>query len=60
MKPNRRAIMIDAHRQYRQATRLGLGRTFGECLARAWEKHHQRRAEVLAFRTAPRATRKAA
>lgn len=29
--------MRDAHRQWRQSQRLGLGWTWGKCISRAWE-----------------------
>jgi hypothetical protein len=33
---DRSAIMGDAHRRYRAGKRLGLGWSFGQCLATAW------------------------
>ncbi|MGJ0509971.1 MAG: hypothetical protein ACR652_23155 [Methylocystis sp.] len=36
MKPDRRAIMLDAHRRFRDGQRLGLGWTFSQCLTTAW------------------------
>ena len=38
MKPrlDRAAIMRDAHKRFRDGTRLGLGWTFGQCLSTAW------------------------
>jgi len=29
--------MRDAHRQWRQSQRLGLGWSWGKCISRAWE-----------------------
>jgi len=36
-KYDRRAVMRDAHRQWRMSKRLGLGWTWGKCISRAWE-----------------------
>lgn len=33
---DRAAIMRDAHKRFRDGRRLGLGWTFGQCLATAW------------------------
>ncbi|CAJ0891026.1 hypothetical protein AMST5_04099 [freshwater sediment metagenome] len=33
---DRAAIMRDAHRRFADGRRLGLGWTFGQCLATAW------------------------
>ena len=36
MTYDRAAIMRDAHKRFRDGKRLGLGWTFGQCLATAW------------------------
>jgi hypothetical protein len=36
-KYDRKAVMRDAHRQWRQSQRLGLGWSWGKCISRAWE-----------------------
>jgi hypothetical protein len=33
---DRRAVMVDAWRRYRDGQRLGLGWSFGRCLSTAW------------------------
>lgn len=33
---DRRAVMLDAHRRYRDGVRLKLGWTFAQCLTTAW------------------------
>ncbi len=40
---DRRAIMKDAHRQWRSSQRLGLGWSWGKCVSRAWEAAKGRR-----------------
>jgi len=42
-KLDRRAIMKDAHRQWRNSQRLGLGWTWAKCMSRAWEAAKGRR-----------------
>jgi hypothetical protein len=41
---DKRAIMKDAHKRFRDGRRLGLGWTFGQCLATAWAAAKMRRA----------------
>jgi hypothetical protein len=36
MTYDRAAIMRDAHKRYRDGKRLGMGWSFGQCLATAW------------------------
>lgn len=45
---DRRAIMRDAHRRHRDGRRLGLGWSFGQCLATAWAAARMQRAGVTA------------
>ena len=40
---DRAAIMRDAHKRFRDGKRLGLGWTFGQCLATAWKAAKDRR-----------------
>lgn len=40
---DRRAIMKDAHRQWRNSQRLDLGWTWSKCVSRAWEAAKGRR-----------------
>jgi hypothetical protein len=40
---DRAAIMRDAHKRFRDGKRLGLGWTFGQCLAMAWKAAKVRR-----------------
>jgi hypothetical protein len=40
---DRRAIMGDAHKRFRDGKRLGLGWTFGQCLSTAWAAAKMRR-----------------
>ena len=40
---DRAAIMRDAHKRFRDGKRLGLGWTFGQCLATAWSAAKDRR-----------------
>jgi len=42
-KYDRRAIMRDAHRQWRMSQRLGMGWTWSKCVSRAWEAAKGRR-----------------
>lgn len=42
-KLDRRAIMRDAHRQWRNSQRLGLGWSWSKCMSRAWEAAKGRR-----------------
>lgn len=44
LKYDRKAVMRDAHRQWRQSQRLGLGWTWGKCISRAWEAARGREA----------------
>lgn len=43
-KYDRKAVMRDAHRQWRLSNRLGLGWTWGKCISRAWEAARGREA----------------
>lgn len=36
-KYNRAAIMKEAHRQWRNSERIGLGYSWAKCMKRAWE-----------------------
>lgn len=40
---DRRAIMKDAHRQWRSSQRFGLGWSWSKCMSRAWEAAKGRR-----------------
>ena len=42
-KLDRRAIMRDAHRQWRNSQRLGLGWSWSNCMSLAWEAAKGRR-----------------
>ena len=46
MTYDRAAIMRDAHKRYRDGKRLGLGWTFGQCLATAWAAAKAKRRSV--------------
>ena len=41
-KPDRAAVMRDAHKRYRDGIRLGLGWSFSRCLSTAWVAERQR------------------
>jgi hypothetical protein len=43
MTYDRAAIMRDAHKRFRDGKRLGLGWSFGQCLATAWAAAKDRR-----------------
>jgi gamma-glutamyl phosphate reductase len=48
---DRAAIMRDAHKRYADGKRIGLGWTFGRCLATAWAAAKMRR-EIAGLRLA--------
>jgi hypothetical protein len=47
MTYDRRGIMKDAHKRFRDGKRLRLGWTFGQCLTTAWAAAKIRRAASL-------------
>lgn len=49
---DRSAIMRDAHKRFRDGKRLGLGWTFGQCLATAWQAARIARARLAELQLA--------
>ena len=54
MTYDRAAIMRDAHKRFRDGKRLGLGWTFGQCLATAWPAAWAKRRSVSRAASIPR------